>query len=190
MNISTRRLKVTILGTLLLLGLMAGEKASAQECKVNLSNSNVDFGRVIQSGANSTLSVGNIHALGNRTISLNAICPQDSKMVLSLRGTQLGEQFKFAKQGSISVNLSNALLDGRRVDLAQVKTPGGVPGVVAASVVAVPGEIVMPMSGGVPAQGAVLSIQIEVRPLVPVAELRTRDATTLEADLSFEVRSY
>jgi hypothetical protein len=105
-------------------------------------------------------------------------------------GEHQAEQFKFAQRGNISVSLSNAQLDGRRVDLAQIKTSGAVPGVSSPSLVATPGDLIIPTSGGVTAEGSVLSVQIEVRPMIPVAEFKTRDTKTLEANLSFEVRAY
>ncbi|MEB0047315.1 MULTISPECIES: hypothetical protein [unclassified Pseudomonas] len=182
--------KLTSVTLLMLTGLLGTAQAVAQDCQVSLSNSTVDFGRVIQPSTNDALNAGNMHALGDRVISLNAICPSGSKVVLSLRGAQQGEQFKFAKQGNIRVSLSNAQLDGRRVELAQVKTLGAGPSAAAPSIVASPGDQVIPVSGGLPAEGSVLSVQIEVRPTVPVAELRTRDATTMESNLSFEVKTY
>lgn len=53
-----------------------------------------------------------------------------------------------------------------------------------------PGDMIIPVSGGVPVTGSVLSLQVEIHPVVPVAELRTREAKTLAANLSFQVRSY
>lgn len=190
MNTSSRVLKFTVLSMLLLTGLMGAGQALANECKISLSDANVDFGRIMQPGANDTLGAGNMHVLGKRSITLNAICPKEAKLVLSLRGAQLGEQFKFAKKGNININLSNAQLDGHRVELAKIEAPGSVPTSSGPSVIAVPGDMVIPVSVGMPAQGSVLSIQVEISPIVPVAELRTREATTMESNVSFEVRNY
>jgi hypothetical protein len=178
-------LRVLLIGVALSSG-----QVLADDCRINLSESQMDFGQVIPPNSNVALNAGNLHSLGNRFISLNASCPQPSKLLLVLRGEQLGADFKFAKQGQTRVILSNALLDGRSVDLAQIKSPGVAPGAYSSSIIAAPGDMIIPVSGGLPATGSVLSLQVEVQPVVPVAELRTRDAKTLEANLSFQVKTY
>lgn len=183
-------LRTLSLGALLVGAVFASEQALADDCKINLSQSQMDFGQVIPPSSNVALNAGNLHDLGNRTISLNTNCSQPSKLLLVLRGEQLGADFKFAKQGQTRVTLSNALLDGHSVDLAQVKSPGAAPGAYSSSINVVPGDMIIPVSGGLPATGSVLSLQVDIQPLVPVAELRTRDAKTLEANLSFQVRTY
>lgn len=164
--------------------------ALAQECQIDLSEAQIDYGRVIPPGSNNRINAGSVHELGNRLISLTARCPKASKLVLRLQGTTVGSQFKFAEKGLMSITLSNALLDGRSVDLAQVKSAGATAGSYSPSVVVVPGEVIIPVSGGLPALGAVLSVQVEIRPQVPVSELRTRDTKNLEGNLSFQISSY
>ncbi len=186
MKTSMFSLKALSLGALLIGIASVSGQALADDCKINLSQSQMDFGQVIPPNSNVALNAGNQHNLGNRVVSLNASCPQPSKLLLVLRGEQLGADFKFAKQGQTRVTLSNALLDGRSVDLAQVKTPG----TYSSSITVAPGDMIIPVSGGLPATGSVLSLQVEIQPVVPVAELRTRDAKTLEANLSFQVRTY
>ncbi|WP_143169962.1 hypothetical protein [Pseudomonas fluorescens] len=190
MKTSMFSLKALSLSVLLIgVAAMSGQ-ALADECQINLSESQMDFGQVIPPSSNAALNAGNQHNLGSRVISLNASCPQPSKLLLVLRGEQLGADFKFAKQGQTHVALSNALLDGRSVDLALVKSPGAAPTASSPVVNAAPGDMVIPVSGGVPATGSVLSLQVNIQPVVPVAELRTRDAKTLEANLSFQIRTY
>lgn len=190
MKTSLLSLRALAFGTLLIGATLASEPALADDCQINLSQSQMDFGQVMPPSTNAALNAGNLHSLGNRVISLNASCPQPSKLLLVLRGEQLGADFKFAKQGQTRVALSNALLDGRSVDLAQVKAPGAAAGAYSPSITVVPGDMIIPVSGGLPATGSVLSLQVEIQPVVPVAELRTREAKTLEANLSFEVRAY
>lgn len=190
MKTSMFNLRAISLGVLLISAAFASEQVLADDCQINLSQSQMDFGQVMPPSTNVALNAGNLHSLGNRVISLNASCPKPSKLLLVLRGEQLGADFRFAKQGQTRVALSNALLDGRSVDLAQVKAPGTAPGASSPSIIAVPGDMIIPVSGGLPATGSVLSLQVEIQPVVPVAELRTRDAKTLEANLSFQVRAY
>ena len=187
MNISTCNLKKIPLALGLVYGLLAAQQSFAEECQVNLSESVVDLGQLSHPGSRDAPSPGNLYALDERTLSLNATCPGATKLMLLLQGDTLGDKFRFARRGQVSVTLSNALLDGRNVDLARVKDTA-VPDVFGPSIVAVPGDRVIPVSAGLPAQGSNLSVQIEIRPLVPVAELSSSEAKTLESNVSFEVR--
>lgn len=189
MTIAMCYLKKIPLALGLVCGLLATQEAFAQECQINLSDSVIDLGQLSHPGSNNVPSPGNLHALGERTISLNASCPGATKLMLLLQGDRLGDKFRFAQRGQVSVTLSNALLDGRNVDLARVKDTT-VPDVFGPSIVAVPGDRVIPVSAGLPAEGSNLSLQIEIRPLVPVAELSSSEAKTLESNVSFEVRGY
>jgi hypothetical protein len=178
------------LGAVVVCSALMSSQVLAEECQLNLSESQMDFGRVIPPGSNSVPNENSQHTLGKRIISLTANCAPASKLVLVLQGAQLGADFKFAKQGQTNVVLSHALLDGRSVDLAVVKSPGETPASANSSLTPAPGDMIIPVSGGVPAAGAVWSMQIEIRPSVPVSELRTREVKTLESNVSFQVRRY
>lgn len=75
------------------------------------------------------------------------------------------------------------------MDLAQVQSKGEGASASGSSIVAVPGDRVIPVSGGLPVQGTVLSMQVQISPQVPISEMRTRDAKNLEAQLSFQISS-
>ncbi|MDI3270811.1 hypothetical protein [Pseudomonas sp. AL03] len=191
MKFEIRHLKSVAVVTCLIYGLFLAEQTfAAQECHITLSDSSVDFGRVMQPGSNDPASANAMHALGNRIVSLNASCPQAAKLLIQLRGAGQGEQFRFAQQGQVSVILSNASLDGRSVNLAKVQSIGAPPSTSGSSIEAMPGDRVIPVSGGLPVEGSTLSMQIEFKPQVPMTELRTRDAKTLEANLTFQISSY
>ena len=190
MKTSLLSLRAFSLAALLIAIALASEQVWADDCRINLSQSQIDFGRVIPPGSSAALNAGNLHNLGNRVVSLNASCPQLSKLLLELRGEQLGADFKFANQGQTRVTLSNAFLDGHSVDLARVKSPGAASSVYSSTINVAPGDMIIPISGGLSATGSVLSLQVHIQPLVPVAELRAREAKTLEANLSFQVRTY
>jgi hypothetical protein len=169
---------------------LAEQTFAAQECHITLSQSNVDFGQVRRPGSNDPASAQPLFPLGNRVVSLNASCPTPAKLLIQLQGAGQGEQFRFAQRGQLSVTLSNASLDGRSVDLAKVQSIGAPPSTSGASIEAMPGERVIPVSGGLPVEGSQLSMQVEFKPQVPIAELRTRDAKTLESNLTFQINSY
>lgn len=191
MKFEIRHLKSIAVVTCAIYALFLTEQTfAAQECQITLSESSVDFGRVTQPGSNDPSSANAIHTLGNRVISLNASCPQPGKLLIQLRGAKQSEQFRFARQGQVGVTLSNASLDGRSVNLAKVQSIGSPPGTSGSSIEAMPGDRVIPVSGSLPVEGSTLSMQIELKPQVPMTELRTRDAKTLEANLSFQISSY
>nr|WP_319526827.1 hypothetical protein [Pseudomonas laurentiana] len=172
------------------LGVMAAGHAMAQKCTIRLSESNMNFGRIIAPGSNARQPTGHLHTLGSRSIGLSASCPTAATPMLVLRGETYADHFKFAQSGHVRVRLSNAMLDGRRVDLARADSDAAAPDSYASSIEAVPGDSVIPMSEGAPALGSVLSLQVEIRPLVPITELRTRDTKTLEAHLAFQVQHF
>ncbi|WP_409279460.1 DUF1120 domain-containing protein [Pseudomonas defluvii] len=172
------------------IGIMATEHAAAQKCAIRLSESTMNFGRIIAPGSSAPQPVGNLHPLGSRMVGLNASCPTSATPMLVMHGEAYADQFKFARSGHVRVQLSNALLDGRRVDLAQASSGTAAPDRYGSSIEAMPGDRIIPISGGLPAQGSVLSLQVEVRPLLPTSELRTRDAKTLEAHLAFQVQGF
>lgn len=191
MKFEMRHLKaIALMACVICAVFLAEQSVAAQECQITLSESNVDFGRVTQPGSNNPTSANAMHPLGNRIVSLNANCPQPAKLLIQLRGAGQGEQFRFAQGGQMGVTLSNALLDGRSVELAKVQLTGSAPSTSGSSIEAMPGDRVIPVSGGLPVVGSQLSMQIEFKPQVPMAELRTRDAKTLEANLSFQISSY
>ncbi|MGE1154550.1 hypothetical protein [Pseudomonas kitaguniensis] len=169
---------------------LAEQTFAAQECNITLSESNVDFGQVMRPGSNDPASGQPMFPLGNRVVSLNASCPTPAKLMVRLQGAGQGEQFRFAQRGQMGVTLSNASLDGRSVELAKVQSTGSAPGTSGSSIEATPGDRVIPISGGLPVVGSQLSMQVEFKPLVPMTELRTRDAKTLESNLSFQISSH
>lgn len=177
---------------LLLLGVVAlsGQHAHAQDCKLSISQTELDFGQIRHPGATSKLDGQHLYTLGTRYVALNASCPANSKLMLILRGDSLAKHFRFAAQGQLQVRLSNALLDGRAVDLAVVRAVGEAPGAPASAIDVTPGDLIVPVSGGLAAEGSLLSLQIEVSPGVAMDEFSARDRKTLEGHFNFEVREY
>lgn len=180
------RFLLLVLGTIAL----GGQRAHAESCEIRLGQADLDFGQIQHPGANPALDAQRLYALGARYVSLNASCPDSAKLMLILRGDSVGDSFRFAAQSRLKVRLSNALLDGRAVDLALIRAVGEVPGPPASTVDVVPGDLIVPVSAGLAAQGKLLSLQIEVSPGVAMDEFNTRDRKTLEGNLSFEIRQH
>lgn len=175
---------------LLTLGLVRYEAAFADTCEIHLGESNLNLGQIANPGANAPTISNGLYPVGTRFISLNVSCPTHSKLLLILRGDRVAEQFRFATNGQLKVSLSNALLDGRAVDLAQIRAVGDTPRQPSSIIEVSPGDLVVPVSAGLAAEGTLLSIQIEVSPAITLDEFRTLDRKTIEGNLSIEVREY
>ncbi|SDT99441.1 DUF1120 domain-containing protein [Pseudomonas yamanorum] len=173
-----------------IVGLSATGQIWAQECKISLSDPTVDFGQIIPLNSNDALKPGAQQVIGRRVIGLHASCPRPTKLLLTLNGASSNNTFKFSRNGKVHVRLSSALLDGRAVELAQYQLGTVIHGTSDHSIEVQPDDVVIPISAGLPAVGSVLSVQVEIEPSVPSADLRTHDATYLEASLSFHIKSY
>jgi hypothetical protein len=190
MNFIKRYRTVFQLG-LLLVGAVAliSPQARAESCEMRIGQSELDFGQLRHPGAQISLDERNLYPLGTRHVALNASCPASTKLLLLVRGDSLAERFRFAA-GQLRVRLSNALLDGRAVNLATIRVVGEVPSAPASTIDVAPGDLVVPVSAWLAAEGTLLSMQIEVSPDMSLEEFKTRDRKTLEGHLSFEVRQY
>lgn len=181
-----RALKHFTLATGVASALLAGAPALAQDCQVSLSQPNIDFGGILMPGNRDHAPNGQ-HALDSRVAQLDASCSNPAQLVLTVRGSVQGQQFRFAERGQVSVQLGGALLDGQRVDLAVLNATDGSAEVPRETLAVSPGARVVPMRNGQPTSGAVLSMRVEVKPQVPYEELRTRDVKNLETTLSFHI---
>lgn len=172
------------------LGLLNIGQAMAQDCEVRLSQAHLDFGQVNYGDVSSAQNPGgdNMHDIGTRFITLNASCPGASALSLQLRAKTLTGQYTYAKAGHLNLELSNASLDGKAVELAAITAPGEPVGESAAKIRVSPGVTVVPVLAGQAAQGESLSLTIQVTPSVPAEELIGRDMKTLEGEWEFEVR--
>ncbi|VCU67869.1 hypothetical protein [Pseudomonas synxantha] len=159
---------------LLVLGafVVGGQQARAAACEIRLGQSEVDFGQIQHPGVNPPLDDQRLYLAGKRYVSLNVSCPTSSRLLLMLRGDSLGEHFRFSAQSRLKVRLSDAVLDGRAVDLALVRAVGEVPGQPASAIDVAPGSLIVPVSAGLAAEGASLSLQVEVSPGVAMEEFR------------------
>ena len=171
-------------------GLFWGEDTLADSCEIRLGQSDLDFGQIKQTNTDSITEASNLYTIGTRFISLNVTCSSSSKLLLILRGESIAERFRFAADGQLKVRLSNALLNGRAVDLAQIASVGDVPSQPASTVEVSPGDLIVPVSAGLAAEGSLLSMQIEISPRIGLRELRARDSKSVQGNINFEVREY
>lgn len=175
---------------LLVCGQLQIHPTMAQTCEIHVGESNVDFGQIQRLDSRAANTPGAMHQVGSRFVALNARCIEASRLLLIMRGDSLAAQFRFAEHGQMKVSLSNALLDGRAVDLAQIKALGDVPRAPGSNILVTPGDLIVPVSAGVAAVGTQLSLQIEIIPQLPATEMSTRDSKTVGGNLSLEIGGY
>ncbi|MEA9990587.1 DUF1120 domain-containing protein [Pseudomonas sp. RTS1] len=161
----------------LLLGI-AGTAQVLEECQLNVSEAQVDFGlmnRLAQhDGAPERL-------LGERRLSVNVNCPQAEDLSLFYRALAATPQrLQFTEHGSYAIEVGNAVLDGRAVELGLL-TAAGQPPVMSATVLEWrPGHGIAPIEQGAVLMGKTLSLQLTLRAWAGVAAIQARDATTWE----------
>ncbi|VVO92958.1 MULTISPECIES: DUF1120 domain-containing protein [unclassified Pseudomonas] len=161
----------------LLLGI-AGTAQALEECQLNVSEAQVDFGlmnRLAQhDGAPERL-------LGERRLSVNVNCPQAGDLSLFYRALAATPQrLQFTEHGSYAIEVGNAVLDGRAVELGLL-TAAGQPPVMSATVLEWrPGHGIAPIEQGAVLIGKTLSLQLTLRAWAGVAAIQARDATTWE----------
>lgn len=161
----------------LLLGI-AGTAQALEECQLNVSEAQVDFGlmsRLAQhDGAPERL-------LGERRLSVNVNCPQAEDLSLFYRALATTPQrLQFTEHGSYAIEVGNAVLDGRAVELGLL-TAAGQPPVMSATVLEWrPGHGIAPIEQGAVLMGKSLSLQLTLRAWAGVAAIQARDATTWE----------
>ena len=174
-------LKPAVLSVSLLLGANAW---GMDECQLNLSETQVDFGQMNRAVAQGLAAE---HRLGERRLSLSLNCPNPTDLSLFYRAMVAGgERFQFAQQGSYSLRASDALLDGQAVELGLL--PGsGQPAVSSGSTLRwAPKHGIVPMRAGVPVNGRSLSMQLEVSAWATDDALRANDAVTWDASGVFD----
>jgi hypothetical protein len=166
------------------------EQAWATHCDVVMSEPTLHLGRVMHPGVSAGSAPHDAYAIAARTVSVNVGCSEETGLALVVRGNALGERFRFARGGHVAVRMSNAQVDGRSVELATVGSAAEVPSHSAASVEVKPGNRIVPMAAGVIARGTVMTVQVDIRPHVPLHELRGREETSLDSHLQFEVETH
>ncbi|MGF6557588.1 hypothetical protein ABIA48_003968 [Pseudomonas sp. S30_BP2TU TE3576] len=172
------------LGTLMLSGLAPHASALADECKLTLSQTVLDYGvmnRAIRANGPQE------RTLGERRLSLNLNCAQPTDMTLFYRAmAATAERFRFTGDGSYAVRMSDAVLDGQPVELGLISAAGQVPEATASSLLWRPQQAIVPVRGGVTAQGQSFSAQLELTAWAQEKALQVRDAVTWETTGLFD----
>lgn len=170
--------------SLLLLLLGCSPHLLASDCEITLSSQHLDYGP--QQHPSGAVTPQARHLLDRREVRLNANCLADSAIELSLHGPVQSNRMKFSDQGQVSIQMSRAQLDGRPVGLARLSDLGATGGGLE-SLASAPGDIIVPVEGGLPARGKSLVLSLEIVPELPLSDMRSRDAKTHEGQLRIDV---
>ncbi len=142
---------------LYVLGVLISPHALAvEECQLNLSQTQLDFGLMNRAVA---LVPAPERSLGERQLSLTLNCPQPTDMSVFYRGLGAGPgRFRFTERGSYALQVREAVLDGQAVELGLIAGPGQAPSAIGDPLVWQPDHGVVPMRGGVAVTGRNLSL--------------------------------
>ncbi|CAB3743333.1 hypothetical protein LMG3441_05979 [Achromobacter kerstersii] len=171
----------------LVLFLFGSASAASAECRLSVSNPEIDYGTLYRSellaqGRSSMLS------LSKRELSLTAICDGETPFALRFLGDAVGpNSYRFAVNGSFTIRLSNATVDGSPVELAHASVTGGTQSSPSVSAVLAPGSVISPVSLGQAATGKVFAVQVEFDTSIDEPATRVRDLTFLDGGGAFEL---
>lgn len=170
--------------TLTLGGLMPNARALADECRLSVSQSVLDYGlmhRAIRTPEPQE------RTLGERRLSLNLNCPQPADMSVFYRAMAVTEErFKLADHGSYTVHISDAVLDGQSVDLGMISGVSQTPQATASNLLWRPGQAIVPVRSGTAVQGQNLSAQLQLTAWAQVQASPLRDTVAWEATGLFD----
>jgi len=166
----------------LLLG-VAGTVQALDECQLNLSEPQVDFGLMNRLAQNHSTAQ---RLLGERRLSLTINCPQVQDLSLFYRALAGGPQrLQFTEHGSYAIEAGNAVLDGRAVELGLLPAPGQAPVSTGSALEWRAGHGIAPVEQGALLSGKTLSLQLTLRAWADTVATQMQDATTWEVSGSF-----
>lgn len=169
----------------LCIGAVAG--AYGQNCQVQLSQTTLDYGTLSRAAILEKQGAAPGTSLGARELTLNVLCQQPTALALVVRGAAEQENFKLGDGGEFSMRLSDALLDGKPVNLRVSRTASKLAAESGVAVAVIPGATIELIAGGQPGRGKILSLQVHVDPKVTDAASRIRTRTTWQGNVIFTV---
>ncbi|MGY2253836.1 DUF1120 domain-containing protein [Pseudomonas reactans] len=158
--------------------LCASAVQAQDECRLDLSESRLDFGLMNRAVAPTSTAE---RLLGERQLSLTLNCPQSQDMSLFYRALAAGtERLRFTEGGSYQVHVRDGVLDGRAVELGLLAGQGQAPSQVGAHLGWRADHGVVPMINGQPATGRSFSVHLQLSAWAREEAVRVRDAVTWE----------
>lgn len=172
------------LGVSLLLFMLAiaAPDASANDCRLSLSQPRVDYGvlrrtELLDEGIRSQPII-----LGRRTLQLSVVCAEPGAVALRFTGVAAGTQgYRFGRQGSFTLALKHAQVDGRAVELSSAQSTD-----MPTSGHLLPGHVLIAKASGLPLTGTRFSALVEIDTYLPPDAFSVRRETVFEGQGHFE----
>ncbi len=175
------RLGLGLLLYLLLVGLMPSA-AYASQCRVSLSQPTVDYGVIRRAELLGEQSGHPQFSLGHRTLRLTVDCADETPMAIRFTGVPAGTRgFRFGRDGHFILNLQQAQVDGRDVELRSLYRPDE-----SAKGRLLPGVVLCTQAGGAPVSGRRLTALVSIDTYLPASGLAVSNETSLEGRGSVE----
>ncbi|MBM9486606.1 hypothetical protein JBE38_11815 [Pseudomonas sp. ICBG1301] len=167
--------KLKCMGLALFCTVSVAQGVRAENCRLSLSQSRIDYGVVHREALRESPTV----TLGSRTLHLSVLCAEPSAIALRFTGAADGRGFRFGQQGRLRLSLKHALMDGRAVDWGLAHLPGE-----ATRGQLLPGQVLVAR-----ALGKRLTAQVDVDTDLPADAFEVRYQTVLESQGNFELVS-
>lgn len=168
------------------LGLLLGFAATAQaldECQLDISEPQVDFGWMNRLAQNDSAAQ---RLLGERRLSLTINCAHVQDLSLFYRApANSAHRLLFTEHGSYAIEVGNAVLDGRAVELGTLPAAGQAPVSTGSALEWRAGHGIAPVEQGAVLTGKTLSLQLTLRAWADSAATHVQDAATWEVSGTF-----
>ncbi|MCP2050340.1 hypothetical protein [Pseudomonas salomonii] len=161
---------------------IAGPDASANDCRLSISQPRVDYGMLRRAELLDERISNQPIILGKRTLQLSVVCAEPGAVALRFTGVPAGTQgFRFGRQGSFTLALKHAQVDGRAVELNSLQSTD-----TSALGHLLPGQVLIAKAGGLPLTGTRFSAQVEIDTYLPPDAFSVRHETVFEGQGHFE----
>ncbi len=161
---------------------------SDARCVLSTGGGTVDYGELSRWQLEDSSGKGNVLTFGKRSVSVTVSCPYTKTIRLALRGEQaVNGELRYGSRGHTQIRLLSAQLDGKDVPIIRASLNGVSGAATSTAQSLTPGQIVMPANNGHPAKGKVLVVQLEIEPVLPVAEARVGSRQKFESNLTFDL---
>lgn len=161
--------------------LLATLDAQAENCRLSLSQSHIDYGAIRRDAVVDNAAV----VLATRTFNLTVLCVEPAAMALRFVAAPAdGQGFRFGREGRFRLRLKHAQVDGRAVGWVSAQAPDE-----SAKGQLLPGQALIARAAGAPVAGRRLTAQVDIDTELPFDALMVRGEARLEGQGSFELIS-
>lgn len=185
MRQTARCLMLVVPGALL----WPGAVLAADNCQLQISNQTIDYGQMTRAELLARKVSPATFSLGKQSMTLTATCRKPALITLFFRGAAADDvSYRFGYGGNFTLQLSNAHLDGKAVNLGQVKVADQMPEIMRAAIALTPNYGAVPVSNEWPLRGSSLSMNVEIEARVSAVGSRVADQTVWRGNGNFELR--